>query len=460
MSSATASSGYLNPFTLLKGISPGVEKPKVEKGTLEKLLEVYEKVKEECRDVVAVEDKLKLLLSEINYCEKDISNLVATAQTWDLDENESKAFGAYVGSLISILTERNEAKGKRTIIEISENHLDYLGYYCRKFDVVKFGVNNGDHVFYLAKDGNELYVERCEGDDFASDAGRGGHVGEIKANIVDGKKFAESAGSDGGHVVEIRANTVNGEGFAFGAGFGGYVGEISADTVNGDEFANLAGWEKGCVGEISAGSVNGNGFARHAGLKGGYVGEIRADNVNGEGFAAGAGSENGRVDKISADVVKGKEFASYAGWKGGYVGEISAVVVVKGEGFAENAGSENGHVGKISAGTVNGDEFASFAGSGGGHVGEISAGSVNGNEFARYAGLDGGHVGKIRAGSVNGLYFALGAARGDEISADTVNGKFFAFDAVAEKIYVRKISEEAKATMNPKTIVGDWEVEK
>jgi len=222
MSSATASSGYSNlftPFPNLKGISPGVEKPKVEKGTLEKLLEIYEEVKMEYKfsrcsswgwdvestKIYGVEDnKLKSLLSEIDYCEKDISNLVATAQTWDLDENESKAFGAYVGSLITILTERNEAKGKRTIIKIDENRLDYLGYFCRKFDIVKFGVNNGNHVFVCARDGNELYVERSEGDD-----------------------FAPYAGAYGGHVGEIRTDTVNGHGFAWLAGLHGYVGEIS-----------------------------------------------------------------------------------------------------------------------------------------------------------------------------------------------------------------------------------------
>jgi len=334
-----------NPFTplpSLKGISPGVEKPKVEKATLEKLLEVYERVKEECRDVVAVEDKLKLLLSKIDYCEKDISNLVAAAQI--LDENESMAFGAYVGSLITILTERNEAKGKRTIIEISENRLDYLGYDCRKFDVVRFGANNGDCVFSFAKNGNELYVEDCEGSSFAHNAGLyGAHVGEIKANIVDGDGFAEDAGSNDGHVDKISAGTVNGERFASFAGWRGHVGEISAGTVNGEKFAFDAGWT--C-----------------------------------------------------------------------------------------------GHVGKISADVVNGEKFAYFAGSSGGRVGKISAGTVNGGRFAEGAGVDRGHVG--------------------EISADVVNGELFAEDASAKKIYVRKISEEARETMNPKTIIGDWEVEK
>ena len=233
MSSATASSGYSNlftPFPNLKGISPGVEKPKVEKGTLEKLLEIYEEVKMEYKfsrcsswgwdvestKIYGVEDnKLKSLLSEIDYCEKDISNLVATAQTWDLDENESLAFGAYVGSLIAILTERNEAKGKRTIIKIDENRLDYLGYDCRKFDVVKFGVNNGDWVFSFAKNGNELYVEKCEGGNFA--AFGYDHVGKIKANTVNGGAFAIGTGCDYRRVGEISVDTVNGKFFAFDA---------------------------------------------------------------------------------------------------------------------------------------------------------------------------------------------------------------------------------------------------
>jgi len=377
--------GYSNLFTLLKGISPGVEKPKVEKSTLEKLLEVYGMVKEECRDVVAVEDKLKLLLSKIDYCEKDISNLVAATQTWDLDENGSMAFGAYVGSLITILTERNGAKGKRTIIEIDENRLSYLGFCCRKFDIVRFGVNNGDCVFLFAKNGNELYVEDCKGEYFAYGVGsRGGDVGKISANTVDGKSFAYLAGSEKGRVGEIRAGTVNGKDFADGAGSkGGYVGEIRADNVNGEGFATCVGSENGRVGKISAGTVNGNWFAKYAasriGSNGGCVDEIRADIVNGEGFAELAGSNGGHVGKIYARVVNSKyfAFAFEAGSHGGYVGEIRADVV-NGNYFARHAGSDGGNVGEISANVVNGRWFAWSAGSHG-HVGKISIGSHSKN---------------------------------------------------------------------------------
>jgi len=480
--------GYSNPFTLLKGISPGVEKPKVEKSTLEKLLEVYEKVKgeyeinfngiigvEDDREVVyAVEDKLKSLLSKIDYCEKDISNLVATAQMWDLDENESLAFGAYVGSLITILTERNEAKGKRTIIEIDENRLNYLGHCCRKFDVVRFGVNKGRSVFRFAKDGNELYVKECEGDRFASHAGSwGGHVDKISADVVKGERFAVGAGLDGGgYVGEISAGSVNGNWFAADAGrFGGHVGEISAGTVNGEKFAVEAGSFGGRVGKISAGTVNGKDFADGAGSKGGYVDEISANIVNGKGFASNAGLENGRVGKISAGTVNGKDFADGAGSNGGYVDEISADVV-NGEWFAYRVGRLCGHVGKIRADIVIGDEFACYAGSDGGHVGEISAGSVNGGWFAWRAGSEGGCVGKISAGTVNGKEFAwyAGSKGGyvDEISADIVNeDRFaeFARDAGSDSGYVgiinvREISEKAKATINLKTRIktkiGNW----
>jgi len=404
------------------------------KSTLETLLKTYEKYRaavfatdvKRIREVVyAVEDELKSLLSEINYSEKDISNLVATAQMWNskMDKDESKAFGAYVGSLITILTERNEAKGKRTIIKIDENRLDYLGYCCRKFDLVWFGVNKGDSVFACAKDGNELYVERCEGDEFASGAGWGsGYVGKIIADRVDGNWFAIGAG----HVGEIRADTVNGEGFACDAGsYSGYsVGEISAVVVNGEEFAESAGSD------------------------GGHVGKIRANTVNGKRFAYRAGSRGGRVDKISADFVNGDWFASYVGWKSGYVGEISADFV-KGDAFAESAGSNGGRVGEIGANTVNGDYFAILAGSEDGHVDRIIANTVNGSKFAWYAGSTFGDVGEISVDTVNGDWFAGYVGPANKISAGTVNGKYFAYHASADEICVRKISEEVKATMNP-----------
>jgi hypothetical protein len=98
-------------------------------------------------------------LREINYSQKDISKLVEAMQEKNLNNIESKAFGAYVGSLITILTRRNKKEGKCTIIEIEENKIDFLGYGCREFDVVKIGLNEGSYVFALAWYGNKLYVE-------------------------------------------------------------------------------------------------------------------------------------------------------------------------------------------------------------------------------------------------------------------------------------------------------------
>jgi len=109
------------------------------------------------------------------------------------------------------------------------------------------------------------------------------------------------------------------------------------------------------------------------------------------------------VDEISADFVKGELFAGLAGWKDGRVDKIS-VGFVKGDRFAERAGCRSWYVGEISANFVKGDRFAALAGSN-------------------------GAVKKIRA--------------------NRVDGKYFAYDASAYGICVRKISEEAKATMNP-----------
>jgi molybdopterin-binding protein len=215
----------------LKGIEPGKEKVEVGKDgkTIEKLFDTYKKFESEIFEAESIdEDRLIAYLTEkgIDYSESDIADLVYWAGMHELDESRSMELGIYIGSLISILTEKNEKEGKRTIIDIRENKLDQLGWECRKFDVVRIGVNHGHGVFRYSK-GKLLYVERCEGDMFAGST----KVDKIVAGEVYGGWFANYT----------------------------QVNEIVAGKVQGQEFASNAK-----VKEIVAGKVMGNGFLSFA----------------------------------------------------------------------------------------------------------------------------------------------------------------------------------------------------
>jgi hypothetical protein len=238
----------------LKGIEAGREKVDVggDNKTLEGLLDAYTKFEYELSN----ETKLNAYLERINYTEKDITDLVHWLGVQEeIDRGESQKIGFYIGFLISILTEKNEKKGKRTIINIEENRLDRLGWNCKKFDVIKIGVNYGNSVFCDAK-GNLLYVERCEGDNFAHDA----KVKKIVAREVNGDYFAGRRNfAYQVKVREIIDGKVKGWKFVDSEDFAVKVSEIIAREVNGDYFAIYAKVEKLVVGEL-----NGEKFAYDA----------------------------------------------------------------------------------------------------------------------------------------------------------------------------------------------------
>jgi hypothetical protein len=213
----------------LKGIEPGKEKVEVGKDgkNLELLVEAYKRFEHEFKYEIP-ENELLDYISEmgINYTEKDIADLVQWAGVQESDLYEGWKMGVYIGSLISILTEKNEKEGKRTVIDIKENRLDGLGRKCRMFDVVKIGVNHGDYVFPHAK-GNLLYVEKCDGSAFAHYA----KIGKIVAEEVNGDFFAQCAG-----IETIVVGKVNGNDFAYAT----KVRKIIAGEVNGENFARAA----------------------------------------------------------------------------------------------------------------------------------------------------------------------------------------------------------------------------
>ena len=198
----------------LAGIAPGVKGKGQYNGKC-----MIENLLESC-------DKDDNSYKNIEYNEQDIADLVEYMGMQDYSLDESIKHGEYTGKLIANLTIKNETLGKRTVIEIPENRLYYLGYDCKKFDVVKIGVNYGFRCFCKAGTGNLLYVKDCKGDGFAWSAGSHGFIDIIAAEEVNGTEFAGQAGEKC------------------------HVGIIAAKKVNANYFAQYAGSEEGHVGMI------------------------------------------------------------------------------------------------------------------------------------------------------------------------------------------------------------------
>ncbi len=249
----------------LAGIAPGVKG----KGQYNENC-MIEKLMDSC-------DKKDDSYLKLEYKEQDIVDLVEFAGMQEYGTDESEKYGKYISKLITNLTDKNEKLGKRTIIDIPENKLNWLGSHCEKFDVVKIGVNYGDYVFQDAKQGNLLYVEDCKGGWFADSIGWDkGKIGAIVGVNVEGGWFAEFAGSKGGK-----------------------IGAIVGVNVEGDWFAESAGNERGNVGNIIGKNVSGRLFTEWASSYGGHIGAIVGVNVSGDKFAdIGTGCNSGKVGRI------------------------------------------------------------------------------------------------------------------------------------------------------------------
>lgn len=240
----------------------------------------------------------------LNYNETDIVALVEHAGEQEPGTYEHSNIGAYIGELISELTEKNERLGQRTIIEIPVNKLQYLGKECKKFDVVKIGKNEASSVFSFAKNGNLLYVEQNEEYGFAS------YSNSINAIVVgqeNGSSFALYANC----ANIIAAKDVKGSSFANSSGTGNRVGAIIAGNVTGDDFGKCAGRKYGHVNLIAAKEINCPSFATLAGSNDGHVEKILAGRILGETrFSHNAGHYEGRVDIIGGKDILSSNFAT------------------------------------------------------------------------------------------------------------------------------------------------------
>jgi hypothetical protein len=229
--------------------------------------------------------------NKVDISKEDISELIEYVH---LDEiyKDQEYWGPYIGSLISILTKKNENAGKRTVIEINENRIDHLGEYCTNFDVIKIKTNYGKMVFADSENGNLLYVQKENGGFFANGAGGHGKINAIVAEEVNEKYFADFAGNYG-KIGIIAVKKMNGEESFQEAVHDGELEALMIEHVKGD-ICGLNLGHNGNTGLIFANVVDGKAFAANAGASG-RIGAVIINKANGLNCARSVSSDRGAV---------------------------------------------------------------------------------------------------------------------------------------------------------------------
>jgi hypothetical protein len=180
-------------------------------------------------------------LSSFDFSESDIVQLISRYFSFgedgllQADVNKTAGnplFALYTSVLLHILTERNEQKGRRTIIHLKDIAMDYLFHYVQKADTI--------------------ILENCRGNEVLACAGA--FEGRINAIIL--KNFGASKGRDG----EDSTISVPTDVLSDIASHNGYVGTVILSGVHGAAVASGAASYNGHVNAFIARDIDSSLF--------------------------------------------------------------------------------------------------------------------------------------------------------------------------------------------------------
>lgn len=169
----SSASSLSSVFDALEGIEPARNVRVRQKTSLEKLLILADAFLQEPIDEVTayigVEyfgeilieysskkyEQLSKQLADVPIDEATLEEFVFSMLNSDHSEDKGLALGVFTGILAQIVTERNQAQGKRTRIYINGNG--------NKFDYLFYGANNVDEIFLQNLRGNDIcsYIQNA-----------------------------------------------------------------------------------------------------------------------------------------------------------------------------------------------------------------------------------------------------------------------------------------------------------
>ncbi|MCX6710244.1 MAG: hypothetical protein NTV63_04835 [Candidatus Woesearchaeota archaeon] len=237
-------------------------------------------------------------LESADYSEDEIIDCIIAGRKYEDYGNKAIA-GAYTGALLSILTERNSKKGRKTIMYVDEkcSGFDYLFYNARSFDEVYLNNFNGDYACYGMENGRRAVVNNSHGDTMFWDIASGkiekrdnAHpnaemilINNYQPNVYFNTEIGSFAGAYGGSIGLFLANSCcswqTGRDIAYSEGF---ADTVILNKTKGDEIGNGIACNRGRVNNllIIGGSQNfvGNDIAQ----VGGSVGNLLVQGKKGK----------------------------------------------------------------------------------------------------------------------------------------------------------------------------------
>ncbi len=274
---------YANPFDKLKGILPPREIKVVEESPLERLIKLNRELESEITIPDDWYEKIpefrKELYEQINkragdYDSQDISALT-TALSFEESKNE-KTRGAYIGGLLSLLTEKNRPSKTTLEIDLDGREFPYLLLACKYVDKLKISNVKGDRVGSLI-------------------ASYKGNARIISFDNVKGNDVGSWIAEYNGNAEVVSFDNIEGNDVGFGIASNGNAGVISFNNIEGDWVGSWIA-SNGNAGVISFNNVKGNWVGSGIAIDNGNAGVISFDNVKGNWVGSEIASYKGKYN--------------------------------------------------------------------------------------------------------------------------------------------------------------------
>lgn len=289
-------------------------------------------------------------LAGVELNEEAISSFVSVISNNEYNYHDSLALGYFTGNLVTILTQRNRAKGISTKI-----HVNGSG-------------NKFNRLFYGVKEADELVIDGFEGDYICSLAGTlGGRITSLVIQNCKGEHLASGAGSWLGRLDNLCMIDNKGKGAAHGVGSNsGVAGNVVVINQEGDETASMIGGVMGRVGNVIIINNKGKEAAESIAWSQGRANRVIILNNEGDDAAKYCAQQQGRLNYLIILNNKGKNAAEEVAKSRG---QADTVLIMNNAGdcAARGAGAYEGHVENLILMNCKGD----YASIGCGNIGDL-----------------------------------------------------------------------------------------
>jgi len=193
-------------------------------------------------------------LARMDYSEQDITQTILSTKPYQT-EDDALAFGVYTSNLVHILTDRNEKKGKGTLIYVCNSTHDSLFHSLKKADTVVLENCEGKFLMGCAGENGQINFiigKNLKGDYIFHHLGSGGSVGIALGRGIHGDNYSDGAGSNSGRVGVLIGKNIYGNaafrGIGSGSGrhtAGGRIGVVLGESIIGNNSFDSSAQESG-----------------------------------------------------------------------------------------------------------------------------------------------------------------------------------------------------------------------